>query len=319
MNITACIITDGKDLTALKRCILSVGKSCNEIIIGANNNSYEFVKKFNGGKIKVIEQVWENNFSKARNEIIKIASGDWILTIDTDEILMQEIKYLDEKFEFYFVSQENSGYPYWNIRIFKNHKGYFYKNKVHESLEYYVTNDNAAKSNVTLKHNGYELSDEDILKKLKRNYKIMLTDFGNPVRNYHLGNYEYLANKNYKKAIEYYEKSLKDNLNAEHKSSSLNNLYLCKCFLNYPEEELKATLENSLMIFPKQKQARVYAIELLIKKINETNKGVFIPVILKELTKIEKIQKEKISELYSDINLSQNYFNNKRKEIVKWQ
>lgn len=36
-------------------------------------------------RVKLIDYIWENDFSKARNESIKHATGDWILVLDADE------------------------------------------------------------------------------------------------------------------------------------------------------------------------------------------------------------------------------------------
>ncbi len=321
MNITACIITDGKDLKALKRCINSVNGNCAEIIIGANNNSYDSVSGLlkSYPKVKVIEQIWNKDFSKARNEIIKIASGDWILTIDTDEVLATRIDYLNPKYDFYFASQVNEDNDYWNARVFKNHKGYHYKNKMHETVEHHITLKNSAKSNIKIMHSGYKLSEKDMIAKLERNYELMLSDKGNPVRNYHLGNYEYLKNHNYKKALKYYYRAMKDKVNDEHKASILNCIFACQTMLRYDTRITMNTVAESIKILPLQKQARVNAIEHLISVLDDSNKSVLVPMIKKQLETVSAIQENKTTMLYSDINLETNYFKNKKEEIIKWQ
>lgn len=320
MNLTACIITDGKKNKELVKCINSL-KCCKEIIIGANNNSYDCVKELfkKNFRVRVVNQIWKENFSKARNEILELACMDWILTIDSDEMLETEIMYLDPQYDFYLAVQENNGEDYWNGRVFKNHKGYYYKNIMHESLEHHMKKGNYARSNIKIAHSGYEISNDELEQKLERNYKLMLKDKGNPVRNYHLGNYEYLKNHNYKKALKYYSKAMKDKVNAEHKASILNCIYACQTLLKYDTRITMNTLAQSLKILPLQKQARVHAVEHLVSVLNEENKKNLIPVIEKELDKIESIELNKSSMLYSDLQLEKNYLKNKRKEFSKWQ
>lgn len=321
MNISACIITDGKDLKALQECIDSVYNNCIEILIGANNNSFLKVKELfkSNQKVRVIEQVWKKDFSKARNEVIILAAGAWILIIDTDERLNTKINSLDPKYDFYFASQMNNKRKYWNARVFKNGKGYFYKNKMHESLEHHITLKNSTKSNIELLHSGYELSTEDMMKKLDRNYELMLTDKGNPVRNYHLGNYEMLMNKDYKKAMKYYYKAMKDKVNNEHKASILNCLFTCQTLLNYDTRVRMKTVSESIKVLPEQIHARINIIEYLLTTITDGNKAVVIPVIKKQLCRVETIDRDNTTRLYSDIQLNTNYFKNKKEELKKWQ
>jgi tetratricopeptide (TPR) repeat protein len=218
----------------------------------------------------------------------------------------------------YFADQVNSNVPFWNARVFKNNIGIHYKNRMHETIEHHITKDNTSKSNIQFLHNGYELSDEDMRAKLERNQRLMLMDVGNPIRNYHLGNYE-LLNGRYKDALELYHKALKDNLNAEHIASVYNNIYLCEMMLEFPIEYLLETLGKSIQTLPLQLVARINVIEHFLRGVNTENKNDIIPIIEKELGKIEKIYKGKMSELHTDIQINEQFIQTKKEEIRKWQ
>src|SRR5690606_5890230 len=42
-----------------------------------------------GSGIRLYETTWHDDFSKVRNECISYAAGDWILSIDADEVLTE--------------------------------------------------------------------------------------------------------------------------------------------------------------------------------------------------------------------------------------
>jgi glycosyltransferase involved in cell wall biosynthesis len=123
-NISVCLIAKNEE-AYIESCIQSVLPIASEIIVldtGSTDKTKEICLGFNsplnplscsngkrgdlknlssspslpalrpgergpGGELKLLETAWEDDFSKARNESIKYASGDWILYIDADEII----------------------------------------------------------------------------------------------------------------------------------------------------------------------------------------------------------------------------------------
>lgn len=71
----------------LEACLLSVKDIVSEMIIldtGSTDNSAEIARKYTD---KVYAYSWIDDYSHARNQAISYASGDWILSMDADEIL----------------------------------------------------------------------------------------------------------------------------------------------------------------------------------------------------------------------------------------
>lgn len=88
MTISCCIITKNEE-DNISDCIKSIIDIVDEIIIldtGSKDKTIEIAQSF--AKVKVYETLWKDDFSKARNECIDYASGDWLLIIDADEQLI---------------------------------------------------------------------------------------------------------------------------------------------------------------------------------------------------------------------------------------
>lgn len=308
MNISACIITnnDPKVLNAIK----SVYDSVSEIILVNTSDRFELdIKGLD--KVKLHWFKWCDSFSDARNYSISKATGKWILIIDSDEVMTAEVKYLDPKYDIYLVQIFNAELPYWNARIFKNDGKIIYKYKLHESVEYCITKENTSLVNdLTFIHSGCQIKGYELEKKVERNLRIMLTDFENPVRNFHLGLY-YQFKEDYKTAIEYFLNVLNDNVNCEHKALACNNTF--RCFLKLGTVQIDL-LRQSLEYFPLQRFARVELVSCMIgslkKEYDETLKG----LIINEIEKIKTID----SKLNNDLPINITLLNEKQKEIQQW-
>jgi len=87
MKISACIITKNGG-ASLIRCIKSVKPFVDEIVVVDTGS--EDATKFIADKLgtKVIEYPYKSfSYKDAKNFAIDNAIGDWILSIDTDEVL----------------------------------------------------------------------------------------------------------------------------------------------------------------------------------------------------------------------------------------
>lgn len=185
-NISAVIITNDNPMVI--NAIDSVCESCTEIIL-VNTVKTDKVKELtrNYKKVRYFYFKWVDDFSKARNYGIRKATGDWILTIDSDEILTEKIHFLDDRFLAYHTKQINKGSGFPTARIFQNHKGIFYRNRVHETIDHALTPETSCNSDVIIEHSGYDVSEEEMQKKLKRNFDLMLKDKKNVIYNMHMG------------------------------------------------------------------------------------------------------------------------------------
>ncbi len=163
-TISFCIIAKNEE-KMIEKCLTSIKNIADEIIVvdtGSTDETKKICEKFDA---KIIDLEWNDDFSEARNACLKEAKGDWILTLDADEFIdfesMVFIKKLSEMdfdaFTFEVRTYSNNendlnwnllnepkkidenvyaGYiPLPCVRFFRNFKGYYYKNPVHETID----------------------------------------------------------------------------------------------------------------------------------------------------------------------------------------
>jgi len=172
----------------LAGCLESVKNIVDEIIIvdtGSTDKTIEIANSYNA---KVYHFEWKNDFSLARNESIKHATGDWILILDADERLNpgQEAKikkYLNLNFDGLYVriiSTDKNGELYVTEypRLFRKIDGVKFERKIHEQISSSILKlgGKLAKTDITITHLGYSQDDETMRKKYERNLRILLEE-----------------------------------------------------------------------------------------------------------------------------------------------
>lgn len=185
LNITACIITNNNH--EVLKAIESVYDSVSEIILV--NTCEEFtIDLTEYDKVKLYSFDWCDDFAKARNFSISKATGDWILIIDSDDILQGKIKYIDERFTHWLFPVINNGNNIsYTERLFKNNGVIKFKNKAHERLAGVSEENECVVTDLVIIHNGYD-DEETSKKKIERNLRILETDYENDLRDYYLTN-----------------------------------------------------------------------------------------------------------------------------------
>jgi len=262
----------------LEQCLNSVKSLVDEIIIvdtGSNDKTKEIAKKFTN---KIHDFTWCDNFSAARNESLKHATGDWILVLDADETISERdhqkvkellgntgkvgfslihrnytnnsnaTKWISSKTDYYPESKVASGwYPEPIMRLFKNSQKVSYKGIVHETVyDSLIELGEIFKLDIPIHHYG-NLNNERInqkhvyYEKLGEKKVIETNDFYDF---YELGR-QYLHNKKLDEAIESFEKSIELKKDYFESWFMLGTTFLLKNELNSALEKLsKAQLLN---------------------------------------------------------------------------
>ncbi|MGC1513853.1 MAG: glycosyltransferase, partial [Acidimicrobiales bacterium] len=91
MLVSACLIV--KDEQAiLGDCLSSLEGLVDEIVVydtGSTDGTIELARQAGA---KVIEGYWDDNFGRARNAALEHCTGQWILHIDADEIIVADVR-----------------------------------------------------------------------------------------------------------------------------------------------------------------------------------------------------------------------------------
>lgn len=183
-RISACmIVRDEEEL--LPDCLASIRDWIDEIIIvdtGSKDRTIEIAESYGA---KLFHQTWEDDFSKHRNYSLDQATGDWLFIIDADERVVQEdlsnllavLRNSEESivsvnvFNVYGKNEETTTFlP--SIRFFKRSLNLKYEGIVHNRLTL-PENARIARTNVRIKHLGYDLSKEKMEKKLARSRALL--------------------------------------------------------------------------------------------------------------------------------------------------
>ena len=226
MNISAVLIIKRGETTPLIKCLDSVRPYAAEIIgvvDPRNPDSTDEVLASSGAS--QVDFQWTGDYSEARNAGLAAASGDFILTIDTDEYITHfnfpgdnvnsDLHVMHDVYRILRTNDYNvSDMAMQNKerinRIFKN--GIFhYEGRVHEQL---VRNDgkpySSADADIVMHHTGYDDPGSMLEKCHSRREDLMIMLAGNqddPYILFQIGR-TYYVEKDYKNAILYFEKAL---------------------------------------------------------------------------------------------------------------
>lgn len=149
-NISLIILTKNS-LKTIERTIISAHNFVDEIVIVDNcsiDNTVTIAQKYTKN---IYKTDISGDFSSLRNFALTKAKGEWIMILDSDEILSPELaeslsKLINNnEIEGYwfkrktFISPDRYlkhglFYPDYSLRLFRNGKGYKYFGKVHEQL-----------------------------------------------------------------------------------------------------------------------------------------------------------------------------------------
>ncbi|QUI22390.1 glycosyltransferase [Vallitalea pronyensis] len=225
ITLSCCIIAYNEEKN-INQCLDSIKNYVDDIILvdtGSTDNTKNIAKHYNAS---VYDVKWEQNFSTARNSSIEHSSSDWILVMDCDEYLDSDSVTLlqklvcDETVEAYYVKiinhlENGRTQTAYNLRLFRNNKGYHYKGRIHEDISDSIIRlsgkDCMKYSEITLYHHGYSSEITDIQAKINRNMAILNTYEDHEKNGFYYYNIasEYFRKQDKKTALHLFQKSIK--------------------------------------------------------------------------------------------------------------
>ena len=171
LTLSLCMIVRDEE-EMLPRCLAAIAPVVDEIIVvdtGSRDATIEIARSFGA---RVIEHEWTDSFAEARNISFDAATGDWVMFLDADEVLVSEdaerLRALTghtwrEAFsvvETSYVGGVGDGFATTDnmLRMFRNRPQYRFEGRVHEqishSLPHYAPG-RIHQTTVRVQHYGY--------------------------------------------------------------------------------------------------------------------------------------------------------------------
>jgi len=268
----------------LKECLSSVAGIADEIVIvdtGSTDKTLEIARQFN---CRIFSFDWINDFSAARNYSLSKATGDWILYLDADERLTEKSKeavnrITEQPGKTAALCIVNSVDEFKEqpqimkyIRLFANTPGIGFTGRVHEQIEESLTknNYNIIDTDIEILHIGYNVPQNEINEKAKRNLSILEAEYKNNTNSYYayqLANtYAILADE--EKAYKYYTIATNDNkLPAEYRVYAYMNMADNELISGKTEAAEKNAL-NGIKLLPNNTLINLIASQVYLRKNN---------------------------------------------------
>lgn len=234
--IGAAIITRNAENT-LSHTLASLKGIAEQIVVvdtGSTDTTPHIASRF-GAELHFYR--WRDDFSAARNHALSFMRTEWILQIDSDEVLDADSFFKNTalfhdaslggiQVEIHNLLKDNSTQKHTYTRLFKNHPQIRYTGRIHEQITDSVIQAgfSIAESDIIIHHFGYaDVSAE----KLHRNSELLLKDLHDAphdaFKKYHLGLTRF-AEGNLTDA----EILLKEILHSEHLSGEQREIALLK-------------------------------------------------------------------------------------------
>jgi tetratricopeptide (TPR) repeat protein len=189
LTLSLCmIVKDEQEM--LPRCLAAVRDAVDEIVVvdtGSSDRTIEIAREFGA---RVIEREWTGSFADARNVSFEAATGDWLLYLDADEVLVAEDAPLLRELTgrtwreaFYLVETNHTGdlgdgtaVAHNALRVFRNRPEYRFEGRIHEQIAHRLPAglpERLEPTRVRVEHFGYLGSVRDAKEKSRRNIELL--------------------------------------------------------------------------------------------------------------------------------------------------
>jgi tetratricopeptide (TPR) repeat protein len=218
------IVRDEEEM--LPRCLESVKDYVDEIVIvdtGSVDRTIEIARSYGA---RVFEQEWTGSFADARNRSFDEATGDWLMFLDADEVLVAEDAPLlrelttrtwREAFDLTEISftgdlEDGTAVTHNALRMFRNRPQYRFDGRLHEQIanKLPALPERIESVPVRIEHYGYLGRVRDAKAKSRRNVELLEKQMAEGVDNsfvhFNLGS-EYGAIGDAEKALVHFQKA----------------------------------------------------------------------------------------------------------------
>ena len=172
MTLSLCMIVKNEE-KVIRRCLESVKEVCDEMIVvdtGSQDNTREIAAACGA---KVFSFPWTYDFAAARNYSFSLASSDYLLWLDADDVILpkeqkklrclkagltDQVDVVMARYATAFDEEDRPVFFYYRERIVKNDGRFFWQGRVHEAI---VPEGNVFYADLCICHKKTKPSDAD--------------------------------------------------------------------------------------------------------------------------------------------------------------
>lgn len=282
ITISLCMIVKNEE-DALERCLSSVKEIADEIIIvdtGSTDRTKEIASKFTD---KIYDFEWIDDFSAARNYAFNLATQEYILWLDADDIIEEKdchllfelkrtiepsVEIVTMHYQLVFDEKGNPTYSMRRNRLVRRECGFKWIGSVHE---YLAVSGKVIHSEIAVKHKKEKTYTDRNLQIYRRRMEAG-EDF-NARDLYYFAN-ELRDNAYFEEAALYYEKFLNGKMGwLEDNISACLKLANCHDRMSEHEKQLHALLRT--LEYDKPRAEACCRLGFLFLNENQLDKAIF--------------------------------------------
>ncbi|MBB4661018.1 tetratricopeptide repeat-containing glycosyltransferase family 2 protein [Conexibacter arvalis] len=190
LTLSLCMIVRDEE-EMLPRCLAAVAEFADELVIvdtGSTDRTVEIAESFGA---RVLHHEWTGSFADARNVSFDAATGDWLMYLDADEVLVVEDgpqlrSLLGQTWrEAFFLSETNytgelgegSATVHNALRVFRARPQYRFTGRLHEQILDTLPRhlpERIRSTDIRVEHYGYLGAVRDAKEKSRRNVELLL-------------------------------------------------------------------------------------------------------------------------------------------------
>jgi len=190
LRLSLCMIVKDEE-EMLPRCLAAVAPAVDEIVVvdtGSSDRTIEIAREFGA---TVIERAWSGSFAEARNASFDAATGDWLLFLDADEVLVAEdvgrLRALCSRTwrEAFYLTEisytgelgDGTAATHTALRLFRARPEYRFSGRLHEQIADTLPThlpERLQATDVRIEHFGYLGAVRDAKEKSRRNVELLL-------------------------------------------------------------------------------------------------------------------------------------------------
>jgi glycosyltransferase involved in cell wall biosynthesis len=190
LRLSLCMIVKDEE-EMLPRCLAAAAPAVDEIVIvdtGSTDRTIEIARELGA---RVIERAWTGDFAEARNASFDAATGDWLMFLDADEVLVAEdverLRALTGQTwrEAFYLAEisytgelgDGTAATHTALRVFRARPEYRFSGRLHEQIADTLPThlpERIQATDVRIEHFGYLGAVRDAKEKSRRNIELLL-------------------------------------------------------------------------------------------------------------------------------------------------